>query len=391
MEENLLRTLLKSDSENNIKSTVLNCLQNPTQGEELVDSLNTLVRQDGKTACKVILELLMHHDFGYEEAERFWQDIVDHHRLMSASLGRPVGLSVAVCDYFSLHGKGVSFPKLIDVHEFEAMHNERYHDFLTGLHNRQSLEMALSMEFGRAERYQRKFSVLFLDLDAFKKINDIHGHLAGDRILQHVGRILLQSKRSVDIAARFGGDEFVLLLPDTDKKEALQLAERIRAEVCGEIFVVDNETVSLTVSGGVATYPDDAQSAKGVCKCADETLYQAKHFGKNIVLAHASEKRRSTRVDFLAPLTITQIDGVPCTRVSTQSKNLGSNGILLESNLPINKGSLLQMEITLGDTILNIPGKVVRLEKLGQKRFDIAVSFLMNQEKDFVRIREFLQ
>lgn len=391
MEQDLSRNFLKSDSENSIKNAVLACLRNPAPGEDIVDTLNLLVHREGKTACKVILELLMHRDFGSDEAHLYWEDIVGHHRTMSASLGRPVSLSVAVCDYFSLHGKGVNFPKLIDVHEFEAMHSERQFDFLTGLHNRQTLENALSQEFSRAERYHRKLSVLFLDLDSFKEINDQYGHLAGDRILQHVGRILLQSKRSVDVAARYGGDEFVMLLPDTDKKDALTLAERIRTEIGREIVVVDNREVRLTVSGGIATYPDDALSGKGVFKCADNALYQAKHFGKNIVLLHEPEKRRSRRVDILAPLTITQIDTEPLSLAPMQSKNLSCNGILLESSVPINRGSLLELEITLGDTKLTIQGEVVRMDKINQERFDIGVSFLMTQGTANTMLRDYLQ
>ncbi|MFH1019719.1 MAG: diguanylate cyclase [Pseudomonadota bacterium] len=391
MEQELPRNFLKTDSENTIKNTVLASLMNPAPGEDLMDRLNFLVRQEGETACKVILELLIHRNFGHKEAVQYWQGIVDHHRTISTSLGRPVSLSVTVCDYFSLHDMGVNLPKLIDVHEFEAMHIERQFDFLTGLHNKQTLENALNQEFIRAERHHRKLSVLFLDLDSFKEINDRHGHLTGDKMLQHVGRILTQNKRSVDIAARFGGDEFVMLLPDTDKKEALNLAERIRTEINKEIIVVENKEVLLTVSGGIATYPDDALSGKGLFKCADNALYQAKHLGKNIVLLHEPEKRRSKRVDIMAPLTITQIDAEPFKLAPIQSKNLGCNGILLESSVPINRGSLLELEITLDDTKLTIQGEVVRMEKVGKERFDIGVSFLMTQGTANSMLRDYLQ
>lgn len=330
MEKKLPRNFLKSASENTIKNSVLANLRNQSQGEDLLDSLNLLVLHEGKAACKVILELLMHREFGYDEAENYWKDIVNHHRSMSASLGRPVALSVAVCDYFSLHGKGVNFPKLIEVHEFEAMHLERQFDFLTGLHNKQTLETALKLEFARAERYRSKLSLLFLDLDSFKDVNDRHGHLAGDRMLQHVGRILAQNKRSVDIAARFGGDEFVILLPDTDKKDAMGLAERIRIEINREMLVVDNRELRLSVSGGIATYPDDALSGKELFKCADKALYQAKRFGKNIIVLHEPEKRRAKRVDIPPHLNISQVDAEPFTLVSLKNKDLACDDILLD-------------------------------------------------------------
>jgi len=393
MEQDINRNFLKSDNENIIINRVLTCLRDPTPGAELLENLNILVREEGHTACKVILELLMHRDFSSEEADHYWQGIVDHHGAMSASLGRSVSLSVAVCDYFSLHDKWVNFPKLIDAHEFEAMYIERQFDFLTGLHNKKSLEGALQQELRRAERYQHKLSVLFLDLDSFKEINDRHGHMAGDRILQHVGKIVGQSKRSMDLAARFGGDEFVLLLPDTDKKEAMGLAERIRTEISREIITFEGKELRLTVSGGIATYPDDALGGKEVFICADNALYQAKRLGKNIVLHHEPEKRRARRVDILAPLTITQIDAEPFNLVSiqSQSKNMGSSGILLESSIPLSRGSLLEMVITLGDKKLTIQGEVVRQEQLGRKCFDIGVAFLRTQGATLATIRDYLQ
>ena len=391
MEQEMPGQFLEADSENSIKNAVLTCLRSATSGGHLLDSLDLLVQQEGRSACKIILEVLMHREFNAEEAAQYWWEIVDHHRTLSASLGRPVSLAVAVCDYFSLHDKGINFPKLIDVHEFEAMHSERQFDFLTGLHNRQAMEMALSREFSRAERYQRKLSVLFLDLDSFKEINDQHGHLAGDKMLQHVGRILARNKRAVDIAARYGGDEFVMLLPDTDKKEALAQAERIRAEISQEILAVEGKEVRLTVSGGIATYPDDALSDKGVFKCADEALYQAKHLGRNSVLLYESEKRLAKRVDITAPLTVTQIDAEPFDLLPMQSKNMSCSGVLLDSNVPISRGTLLELEITLGDRKLTIQGEVVRMEKLGQERFDIGVSFLMAQGATDTVLRDYLQ
>lgn len=307
MEKNMPRNFLKTEAENTIKNTVLGCLRNSAPDGELLDCLHLLVQQEGGSACKVILELLMHRDFSQEEATHYWAEIVSHHRTMSDSLGRSVSLSVAVCDYFSLHDRGGSVAKLIDVHEFETMHIERQFDFLTGLHNKQTMESALSQEFNRAERYQRKLSILFLDLDSFKEINDRHGHLAGDKILQRVGKVLAESKRSVDIAARFGGDEFVLILPDTDKSDALDLAERIRREISRETMVVDSKRVCLTVSVGIATYPDDAKSCKDVFRCADNALYRAKSKGKNSVQAHEQKRCRCKWMEGLVPTPMTEV------------------------------------------------------------------------------------
>lgn len=353
----------------------------PLAKEPLVDTLDLLVKQEGKLACKVILELLVHRDFGDEEAARYWQEIVAHRHMLSVALGREVTLFVAICDYFSLNGNGVDFPKLVDVHQFESMHSEQQFDFLTGVCNRQALEASLSNEFSRAERHRRKLSVLFIDLDSFKEINDRLGHPVGDKMLQHIGKILIRNKRSGDVAARYGGDEFAMVLPDTGKEDALVLARRINREVNKEAVAVDGREVRLTISGGIATYPDDAASSKDLLKCADDALLQAKRLGRDIVLAHQPEKRRAQRVAIVAPLTLRQLGASSLDPAPMRSKNLSREGILLESDFPIDRGSLLELEISLKDRKLTVRGEVVRMEKNGRERFDIGVSFLKDHQR----------
>ncbi|MFH7319631.1 GGDEF domain-containing protein [Desulfurivibrio sp. D14AmB] len=364
------------DAEKRVRELVLDHLRHPEAVEPLVDTLDRLVRREGEIACKVILELLVHRDFSREEAARYWQEIVAHRHMLSLALGREVTLYVAVCDYFSLNGNGVNHPKLVDVYQFESINSEKQFDFLTGVYNRKALETSLGREFSRAERHRRKLSVLFIDLDSFKEINDDFGHLVGDKVLRHVGKILTRNKRSGDIAARYGGDEFAMILPDTGKEEALVLAQRINGEVNRELIAAEGMEVRLTVSGGIATYPDDAASGQELLKCADEALLQAKRLGRNLVLAYRSEKRQAQRLALEAPLTITRIETSTVDFPPLRSKNLSRTGILLDCGFPISRGSLLEMEIVLKDRKLTVRGEVVRVEKMGPERFDIGVSFL---------------
>ncbi|NTW89202.1 MAG: GGDEF domain-containing protein, partial [Desulfobulbaceae bacterium] len=118
-------------------------------------------------------------------------------------------------------------PKLIDVYKFEEIYHQARRDFLTDLYNRQEFEEALTREIARAKRYGRKVSLLFYDVDSFKKFNDQYGHMAGDKALQYFGKNLGERKRAEDIVARYGGDEFVMLLPDTKKEDALGVAEKL--------------------------------------------------------------------------------------------------------------------------------------------------------------------
>lgn len=157
-------------------------------------------------------------------------------------------------------------------------------DDLTGLLNRRYLLDRMEEELSRSLRYNRQMSVLMLDLDHFKQINDSFGHPAGDRILEGVAVTIMNSIRTIDIAARYGGDEFVIVLPETDTGMALLIAERLRSSIAETppAATRDNASpVSLTVSIGIACCPQHGATVDGLLKCVDEALYQAKDRGKN--------------------------------------------------------------------------------------------------------------
>ncbi|HEY3369182.1 MAG TPA: GGDEF domain-containing protein [Symbiobacteriaceae bacterium] len=156
-------------------------------------------------------------------------------------------------------------------------------DGLTGLLNRQEFETQLQCELNRADRYQRPLSLLFLDIDHFKCINDEFGHQAGDLVLREVaGRIRLGA-RSTDIAARCGGDEMAVILPETTAAHALALARRIHGYVRDTPIQADGREFHITVSIGIATYPRHGPTAKVLTATADQNLYQAKRTGRDQV------------------------------------------------------------------------------------------------------------
>jgi len=157
-------------------------------------------------------------------------------------------------------------------------------DALTGLHNRRALNERLDEEIQRTRRFGQSFSLLLLDIDFFKKINDTYGHSFGDSVLQALARLLRMQMREVDFAARYGGEEFVMLLPATDAPGARLVAERVRETIAENAFILpDGASVSVTVSIGVATFPEGADSAALLIACADHALYTAKHSGRNRV------------------------------------------------------------------------------------------------------------
>jgi two-component system cell cycle response regulator len=157
-------------------------------------------------------------------------------------------------------------------------------DGLTGLYNYREFHRRLADEVQRSWRYGRPFSLLILDIDGFKAVNDTYGHLAGDEALRGVAALIRQEVRPVDEVARYGGEEFAILLPETAGPGAFAMAERIRdIAATHPITIAPERTVGLTVSIGVATYPHDADSEEKLIGAADQALYAAKNAGRNLV------------------------------------------------------------------------------------------------------------
>ena len=156
------------------------------------------------------------------------------------------------------------------------------HDPLTGIFNRLEFDRRIEIEIHRAERYERDLSLMILDLDHFKNINDEHGHQVGDEVLKAFCQRVIDTIRTDDIFFRYGGEEFVLILPETGIDKASELADRLTENVANTtIMVEDNKKISLTVSIGLASLPEHAQSVHDLLKKADNAVYQAKNTGRN--------------------------------------------------------------------------------------------------------------
>lgn len=164
-----------------------------------------------------------------------------------------------------------------------AAKTDSYIDEVTGLHNQRYLPMVLEHEIQRTKRDANKFTLLFLDIDFFKLVNDGRGHWVGSKLLFELGQVLKTQVRGCDYLFRYGGDEFIVVLGNADAECARKVAERIRKSVESHNFEVDGHNLRLTVSIGLASYPDHAQSAVGLIKLADEAMYNGKRKSRNIV------------------------------------------------------------------------------------------------------------
>ena len=160
-------------------------------------------------------------------------------------------------------------------------------DGLTGLYNRREFEDRLREETQRARRYGKPLSVMLLDIDHFKEVNDRYGHQAGDETLIAVADLIRLSARPMDAVCRYGGEELAVILPETDASGAGIVAERIRASVAESLTVTpQGDEIQVTVSIGVAAFPRDGDTGPGLVKAADEALYAAKQEGRNLVRSH---------------------------------------------------------------------------------------------------------
>ncbi len=161
---------------------------------------------------------------------------------------------------------------------------QAYTDDLTKLYNARYLDVVLDRELRRADRYKSTVSVLFLDLDLFKKVNDVHGHLMGSRVLVEVADVLRSCVREIDTIIRYGGDEYTIVLADTDRQGAFVVAERIRQGIQRHVFLRgEGLAIRLTACIGVACYPADARTKQGLLEMADKAMYRAKATERNRV------------------------------------------------------------------------------------------------------------
>ena len=230
----------------------------------------------------------------------------------------------------------------------------------------------------RVQRYDGCFSFFFIDLDYFKKLNDTYGHQAGDLTPKVVADILQNMKRNEDKACRDGGEELVLILPETEKMNALVIAERIRKKVEEAGLEFEGKTFNVTLSGGIASYPGDGKEAHELVHAADVALYQAKESGRNRIFLHDLEKRHYLRIGISEEVQVQSVaENLNPKELNAQGKNVSSSGILFESPVAFKIGSQVQIALSIKGQAdpLTVNAQVARVESF-DSYFDIGVAFL---------------
>jgi len=182
----------------------------------------------------------------------------------------------------------------LDLRRMELLEEESITDPLIRIYNRRYLDRRLANEIALAKRHGLELSILMVDIDHFKAINDAYGHQAGDLVLSYLGELILNAIRQTDIAARYGGEEFVIIAPETDAEAAADLAERLRKNVSEHELVLasagsENRIIRINISIGVAELDEQIKSAEQLVDCSDVAMYQAKAAGRNRVRVYQPE------------------------------------------------------------------------------------------------------
>ncbi len=225
-----------------------------------------------------VMFILTQNRYSPAQARQLWFEILNHRNSLNGNLNRNVGITVACVDYLANIKQSQKSLKIIEENKLDAIAKLSTRDALTGLQSRASFEVALTEEFNKFKRYGNQFTLLILDIDNFKKINDTYGHPYGDHVLTRVSHLINQHIRAVDIAARYGGEELAILLPQTNLIEAYQMADRL----CHAVSKCHFQCL-VTASIGVAACPQHGDRPESLVHAADKALYQAKHEGKNQV------------------------------------------------------------------------------------------------------------
>ncbi|MGK0440421.1 MAG: diguanylate cyclase (GGDEF)-like protein [Pseudohongiellaceae bacterium] len=232
----------------------------------------------GNLYSKILL-VLTHESYEEDEAKSLWNSIVAHMSELNNLLNRNVGISIATMDYMSNIRDELSSPVLIEEKKSEFISKTSTKDELTGLYLRNVFDVVLRQKVEESKRNDQELSLLLMDIDDFKIVNDTYGHQVGDNVLKKIGATINNLVREMDLPARYGGEEIAVIMPGANRKQVFKAAERIRKVISQLKF----ECCSVTISIGIGRVNQETNTSDKILKAADNALYQAKNKGKNRV------------------------------------------------------------------------------------------------------------
>jgi diguanylate cyclase (GGDEF)-like protein len=270
--------------------------------ELLADTLDGLDVSARGQFLQRYIRAITHLDLRESQCIQLWDEMLTRRRELTDHLGRQVALKTALMDVLTSAGL-FRVPIILEYDELKVLQVNAVTDPLTGLYNRRLFSEGFEKELNRARRYGLPLGLVMLDLHRFKEVNDKHGHPAGDEVLRAAAATLKKALRTSDSAFRIGGDEFAVLLPQTDAEQALALSRRIET-VFAETLQSLPLSVNVSMDHGVATFPQDGEQADQLIRVADERLYRLKH-ANHRKLGNGGMKPVAAASPALAPATTT--------------------------------------------------------------------------------------
>lgn len=255
-----------------------------TDIEKILSDVNIFKKYKDKypdDLYKIIISSITHEQYkSNEDAKKVFYKIASHYKKLNTILNRDVGLVVASLDYLTNIVNALEEPKIIEEDKSDVLTEMATVDELTELYVRDVFDIILAKEISDSIRNHRKLSLLMIDIDDFKKVNDTYGHQKGDEVLKKIGAFFNNNIRKMDIAARYGGEEIIILMPHTTLDQAFMIADRMRKDISQLTF----DDFSISVSIGVSQTDDNVNSAAKLIEIADKALYKAKNSGKDRVI-----------------------------------------------------------------------------------------------------------
>ena len=244
----------------------------------LVETLDGLDESVRGQFLRQFFRTIAQIDFSDAQSNDYWERILLRRRELAENLGKRVSLKTALVDVLA-STNFLRVPILMEYDEFKKLQINAATDALTGLYNRRLFDEYCDKELNRAKRYGHQLAIVILDLHKLKEVNDRHGHLQGDQVLQLAATTLRKTMRASDFAFRIGGDEFALLLPQTDPEQAITLCRRIRSQYEIDVRPLKMD-IGVTLDFGVAVHPHDGETKSALMNLADQRLYQLKNAGR---------------------------------------------------------------------------------------------------------------
>lgn len=334
---------------------------NDAAEDSVLEAAESLYKSGEKDIYARLIHVMCHLRLPPAEAKHTWEAIIEHRNLLEEKLGRKAGFRVAMVDYFVNESHELKNPKVIEIHVYAETARQAAVDELTGVFNRRFFDAAIERELKQASRRNREFSLLIMDIDNFKRVNDTHGHTTGDAVISALGKLLKRSIRSEDTPCRIGGEEFAVILPETSPEGAMIVSEKIRTEFA-KLKIASTD---LSLSGGLATFPGDASTTAELIDRADQMLYFAKYSGKNRIICYSQNKRRHIRYPLEWELSITKTNGSPG---KSTSQDVSIEGISFELDEAMQPGELMSLHLNMDSHPMELPVQIVWVDNNSQSR-----------------------